>query len=322
MSNSPIIFAKDLDGKGGAEALSNIETIKTSNQAIWAHFDANHPDAERLVHSTFPDIDEYSLQAIFNEDARPRTLHLDNGVLIILRGVNHNEGEEPEDMVAVRLWITTTRIISLRYRQSKAIMNVATSLDQKRGPKTIGDTVALICTTLLGYIETSIDKLDEKIDQLESQVLDNPDRQLRRDISDVRKSAILFKRYITPQREAINQLRYADISWLTPKNSRRIQEAQDILLRGIEELDAIRERSQVVKDELVNALSDKLNRNLYVLSVITAIFLPLGFLTGLFGINIGGMPGVENSEAFYIFAFSLFCLVFIQIILFRLFKWF
>ncbi|MFT7528788.1 MAG: zinc transporter, partial [Arenicella sp.] len=81
------------------------------------------------------------------------------------------------------------------------------------------------------------------------------------------------------------------------------------------------ERSQIIKDDLVNALSDRLNRNLYVLSVITAIFLPLGFLTGLFGINIGGMPGVDNNMAFSIFSIGLIVVVFIQIILFKLFKW-
>lgn len=55
---------------------------------------------------------------------------------------------------------------------------------------------------------------------------------------------------------------------------------------------------------------------------ITAIFLPLGFLTGLFGINIGGMPGVDNNMAFALFSFGLFIIVFIQVLLFKLFKWF
>lgn len=322
MSNSPLIFAKELDGKGGALEHPDIQTVIPSEQPIWLHFDANHAEAKDVVHSAFPAIDEYTLQAIFDPDARPRTLQLDTGVLIILRGINHNEGDEPEDMIAVRLWVTDTRIISLRYRKSRAVMQVAESLDNKRGPKTIGDTLTLIFATLFDYIENSIDKLDEKIDCLESRVLDKPDRQLRHDISDVRKSAILLRRYIAPQKEAINQLRYAEVAWLSAKNLRRTQEAQDVLLRGIEELDAIRERSQVVKDELVNALSDKLNRNLYVLSVITAIFLPLGFLTGLFGINIGGMPGVDLDIAFSVFSISLLIIVGIQIVLFRLFNWF
>lgn len=322
MSDSPLIFAKALDGHGGVNSYTDLEDIQDLKQPLWLHFNANHPDAKSTIHGIAPDIDEHSLYAIFDSDARPRTLQLENGVLVILRGINHNDGEDAEDMIAIRLWITDTRIISLRYRKSKALMQVADSFNRNRGPKTIGDTVTQISATVLSYIENSINKLDEKIDSLESRVLDEPDRQLRRDISEVRKSAILLRRYIAPQKDAISQLRYAEVNWLSSKNLRRIQEAQDVLLRGIEELDAIRERAQVVKDELVNALSDKLNRNLYVLSVITAIFLPLGFLTGLFGINIGGMPGVDNDKAFDIFFLSLSFIVLTQIILFKYFKWF
>lgn len=322
MSATSLLFIKALDGHGHAEHIESINATAGKSGPLWFHFDANHPDAYKEIHRNFPDVDEHSLRAIFTQDARPRTLQLENGTLLILRGINHNEGEEPEDMIAVRLWITENRVISLRFRKSRALMQVAEDFDRKHGPKNIGDIVSSISSNLLEYIEISIEKLNEKIDLLEARVLDEPDRQLRLDIAEVRKSAILLRRYISPQKEAINQLRFSDAIWLSDAHHRRIQEAHDTLLRGMEELDAIRERSQIVKDELVNSLSDRLNRNLYVISVITAIFLPLGFLTGLFGINIGGMPGVENSAAFGDFVIALLILVAIQIGLFKWFKWF
>jgi zinc transporter len=318
---SPLIFAKLLDGKGGAVSFNSLENLPSSPESLWLHFDANHPEALAAIRAVAPDIDEHSLTAIFDHDARPRTLPLDNGVLVILRGINHNEGDEPEDMVAIRMWVSDKHLISLRYRKSKGLMQVSDSLEIGRGPKSLGDVVSQICSNVFGFIEVSIEKLDEHIDQLETKVLDEPSKNLRRDISELRKEAIILRRYIAPQKEAINQLQYADVGWLSVRNLRRIQEAQDSLLRGIEELDSIRERAQVVKDELVNALSDRLNRNLYVLSVITAIFLPLSFLTGLFGINIGGMPGVSSENAFFIFVVSLTVLLIIQIALFKLFKW-
>lgn len=322
MSDSALIFAKVLDGKGGATLHTEISTLAASAEPTWFHFDANCSEAMDSIRHSFPDIDEQSLLAIFDQDARPRMLQLDNGVLIILRGINHNQGDEPEDMIGVRLWITEKRIISLRYRKSKAVMFVSDSLDQKRGPKTIGGILTAISANLFNFIENSIDQLNEKMDLVESRIVDEPDRQLRQDISYIRKSAILFRRHISPQKEVTQQLRYAELAWLDKKNLRQMQEAQDTLMRCIEELDAIRERSQVVKDELVNALSDRLNRNLYVISVITAIFLPLGFLTGLFGINIGGMPGVDKDTAFSTFSTFLVGVVAVQVILFKFFKWF
>jgi zinc transporter len=78
----------------------------------------------------------------------------------------------------------------------------------------------------------------------------------------------------------------------------------------------------VVKDELTNALADRLNRNTYVLSVIAAIFLPLGFLTGLMGINLGGIPGAASANAFWIFSAILVVLVVAQVVIFRMLRWF
>ena len=94
------------------------------------------------------------------------------------------------------------------------------------------------------------------------------------------------------------------------------------MLRYVEELDAIRERAQIVKDELANMIADRLNKNTYILSVIAAIFLPLGFLTGLLGVNIGGIPGVNSPIAFAVFCLLLTILVAVQVIIFRKLKWF
>ena len=84
----------------------------------------------------------------------------------------------------------------------------------------------------------------------------------------------------------------------------------------------MRERAQIVKDELSNALSNEMNRNLYQLSLITAIFLPLGFLTGLLGINVGGIPGAEVPTAFWIFCGLLSLIVGLQLAMFQRLRWF
>ncbi|MFT5658736.1 MAG: zinc transporter [Gammaproteobacteria bacterium] len=322
MPDPALIFAKELDGLGGATEHTNLEKIKHSSQPVWCHFDANHADAMESIRTNFPDIDEHSLAAVFDQDARPRILELDSGVLIILRGINHNEGDEPEDMVAIRLWVSDTRLISLRYRKSRAVIEVADSFNKKQSPKSIGDIFATISFKLFSNIEIGVNALEEKIELLESHILDKPDRQLRRDISEIRKSAILLRRYIAPQKEAISQLHLTELKWLSTKNLRYIHEAQNVLERCIEKLDSIRERTGIVKDDLVNALSDRLNRNLYVLSMVSAIFLPLGFLTGMFGINIGGMPGVDNNMAFLYFSGGLLVVVLFQLMLFKFFKWF
>ena len=147
-------------------------------------------------------------------------------------------------------------------------------------------------------------------------------RVLDQTIVDIRKQAIMLRRYIAPQRDVMQHLRTSELKWLNAMHKRHLQESYDRVLRYAEDLDAIRERAQIVKDELANALSDRLNRNLYILSVIAAIFLPLGFLTGLLGINVGGIPGADNPLAFWLVIAGMGILVAIQVWLFKKLRWF
>jgi zinc transporter len=77
-----------------------------------------------------------------------------------------------------------------------------------------------------------------------------------------------------------------------------LREEADRVVRYVEDLDSARERAAVTQEELVNRVSEQINSRTYVLSVAAAIFLPLGFLTGLFGINVGGIALAENPSGF------------------------
>ena len=95
----------------------------------------------------------------------------------------------------------------------------------------------------------------------------------------------------------------------------------DRLAQYIETLDSIRERAAVSQEELVNQISEESNSRMYVLSIVSAIFLPLGFATGLLGINVGGIPGAENHYAFAIFIGILVALAGGLLVFFRYKKW-
>ncbi|UCH74428.1 MAG: zinc transporter ZntB, partial [Rhodospirillales bacterium] len=89
----------------------------------------------------------------------------------------------------------------------------------------------------------------------------------------------------------------------------------------VEDLDAARERAAVTQDELNNRLSDQMNRTMYLLTIVAAVLLPPSLITGLFGINVGGMPGVENIWAFTGVVIALIVIAVIEVILLRRLKW-
>lgn len=298
------------------------EGIKNTDNLAWVHMDANHQNTKSWLEHEAQYLDPYIIEALLADETRPRMTQVGDGVLLILRGVNLNKNSNPEDMVSIRLWVDPYRIISLRRRKLKAIWDIEERFKAGKIPKDAGHFLCMLVSRLFERMEPVLSGLDELTDNIEEKVLESADSSLRESIINVRKQAIMYRRYMAPQRDAIGQLRMSDVEWLEDTHKRQLQESHNHVTRYVEDLDAIRERAQIVKDELANILSDKLNKNMYVLSVVAAIFLPLGFLTGLLGINVGGIPGADNIHAFWIFCSILASVVALQVLIFKKLKWF
>lgn len=322
--NSHILKFHSLKKNLSGEKLSDIDVAKEikSKNPVWVHLDARSKETRNLLTQECDYLDSVIIQGLLAEETRPRIEQINDGLFLIIRCVNLNENSDPEDMVSIRMWIDPYRIITVQQRNAKSIDDLDQSILAGDIPENSGEFLCLLLSNIFKTIEPILASLDEAIDDVEEELIENPTADLRNKLINARKQAILFRRYLAPQRDALAHLRNIDLKWINSLQKRSLQENYDHAMRYIEDLDAARERAQIIKDELSNLLADKINKNMYILSVIAAIFLPLSFLTGLLGINVDGIPGAQNPNAFYIFAGSLSFLVIVQIILFKKWKWF
>ncbi|MBN8542940.1 MAG: zinc transporter ZntB [Alphaproteobacteria bacterium] len=316
-----IVFAYALNGKGGVTELSQ-EDARNGNltESYWIHLHGDHPNTWEWMekHSA---IDPQAMEALMAAETRPRMTEYDEGAVVILRGVNLNANEEPEDMVSVRVYVDKRRIISVRKRKLKAVHEVRVAYERGQGPKNTGEFIAQLADGLCTHMEPTLNLLNDQIDCAEELVLTKPDARLRNEIVDIRKQAIIFHRYLAPQRDALARMKLSEQKWLHIADKRLLQECYDRMTRYVEDLDAVRDRAQIVHDELVFSLNDKLNKNTFLLSTISAIFLPLTFFTGLLGMNVKGIPIADNPMAFWYFVAFICICTGIQIIFFKISRW-
>jgi zinc transporter len=322
METNGLVCACLMDGKGGAKQLSweDVVQLKSEQGPAWLHFDYASPEAVEWI-SNKSGLDEVSASALLTEESRPRATLIDSGMLVALRGVNLNPGSDPEDMVAVRVWLDEKRIISTRRRKLLSESDIVKSFEDKQGPRTTGEFIVDLSERLIARMEGTVEDIEDRVAQMEEEVITSENHALRTRLSAIRREAIMLRRYLAPQREAMIKLQAANLSWLSDSDKLHLRETTDRVIRYIEDLDSVRDRAAVTQEELVNRLSEQMNARMYVLSVVAAVFLPLGFLTGLLGINVGGIPGAENQFAFFIFIFMLVVVVVLQIVVFRKKKW-
>lgn len=317
-----LIGAYVLDGQGGGRPLEWEDLGKGAefDGPVWVHLDRNGEKSETWLRES-AGIGQLQADALVAPETRPRVAFMDDGILITLRGVNLNPGADPEDMVSLRIWVDAHRIITVRLRRLMAVNDVRERISEGNGPRNTGDALRMLALGLVRRMGPVVEEMNDEIDALEDDLVENPTADIRHRLKALRREAIALRRYLAPQREALARLHSEAVPWMANEYRFAFRECAEQVARIVEDMDAIRERAAVIQDELTNRTAEHMNRNMYTLSVVAALMLPLGVITGMLGMNVGGVPLAESKDGFIVICILLAAVVVLQVLIFRRLKW-
>lgn len=299
MDDPNFLHAMVLDGKGAGREIdvSGVRQWSREQGLLWVHLDVADTNSGRWLteHSGLP---AAAVNALLAGETRPRSAFNDQGLLIVLRGVNTNPGADPEDMVSVRVWIDEERIISSRRRQLLSIQDVRKSLAAGDGPTSPGSFLGALVERLADRIGNFVDSIEDRMDEAEEEITADKSQSFRQRLSALRRQIAHVRRFLGPQRDALDRLNRQSCPRLTESDAHALRQESDRVTRYLEDLDLAKERAIVLQEELLSQIAQEQNARMYVLSLVAAIFLPLTFVTGLLGMNVGGLPGLESPTGF------------------------
>lgn len=320
-----LVHAYVLDREGGARAVTRQQLDNLPLQAhesLWLHWDRGHPQTHAwLRHNS--GLNEFSCDLLLEENTRPRLLPLPNDeLLLFLRGVNLNPGAEPEDMVSVRIFAAAQRVISLRLRPLHATEDLIAELEAGKGPKTSSELMLYLAQHMTGRVDALVSDLSDLVDSQEEQAdADERFTPEHGQMLHIRRRAAGLRRFLAPQRDIFAQLTRNKLPWFADDDSDYWNELNNRLTRYLEELELIRERVGLVLETESRRMSERMNRTMYRFGIVTGIFLPMSFLTGLLGINVGGIPGSESPYGFLVACGLMASVAVGQWWLFRRLRW-
>jgi zinc transporter len=300
-SESGLIHAFVLDGQGGGRRIDwdGIAAWTPEAGTLWLHLDYTAGDTARWL-ADRSGIDPVMLDSLLDRDPRPRAIAHGDDLLMIIRGINQNEGAQPEDMISVRCWFERRRVITVRHRISRSLKTLAGDLERGKGPRDAAEFAVQIADRIIDGVVLRVDTLSDAIAALEDLVVTETRKgDLRARIADHRRRAIALRRFLGPERDALAKLGQLALPWIANRHREQFGEIADRMARTLEELDAARERAAVTQEELSSRLAEQSNQRLYILSMLTAVFLPLGFVCALLGVNVGGVPFQHDQWAFW-----------------------
>ena len=316
-SHPCFVFGFELDGSGGVTPCTG-ET--QSDLPQWLHIDYSSAQAAEWLQAR--GVDESIIDTLVRPESRPRTIAADGGILVVLRGINLNPGADPTDMVSLRLWIEPGRLITVRQRRLMSIQDIRADLERGKGPVDLPALVVEIIERIANRIVTFVDDIEAELLQHEEGVEDQDSRSLRTELSQLRRQTAVVRRFISPLREALEGLARQTNDRLDPSVVFTIRDQSDRITRAVEDLDLVRERTSVLQEELLNRLAQQQNDRLYLFSIVAAVFLPISFITGLFGMNTAGLPGSEDPVAFWLVVLAMASITVGTLLFLRAKRWF
>jgi len=286
-------------------------TTSGGSGPLWIHLDRTKERAQQWVR-TESGLDPLTAEDLLAEETRPRGEEVSGelggpeGLLVFLRGIDMNPGAEPDELISIRMWLEQDRLITLREQRFQTIALLRKRAMVGKAPATPGAFLVAVARGLTERLGASVTNLEEMLDDIEEEMLDqdSDNENHRTKLATIRRQAIAYRRYLLPQREAFSSVVNGTSKVLTPRDKAELRAILEQTIRVSESLEELRDRAAVTQDELRARHEARVGRTVYMLTIVATVMLPLGFVTGLFGINVGGLP-LEQTQ----WGFAAVCVV-------------
>ena len=221
-----------------------------------------------------------------------------------LPDLQHEHYGDPRELGYFRFAFNERLFISARRHPLQSVDDVRQAIGRGKARPT--SPLALfnaIFRRFLELLKAEIGKLSETLDSIEDHIVGENWQGERERLVPVRRQIVVFHRYLTASISLFRHIDHAD--------RRELPEELDDLIEALSrraetlhaEGDQLQQRARLLQDELLAKLTDQSNQFLYVLSVMTAVLLPSTVISGLFGMNTGGLPLAASDHGFWIIAF-------------------
>ncbi len=297
--------------------LSKLSQVENTAKYTWIHIEADPPSKAVKEISGLP---YHVLNTLGEGESRPRSEVLEDGLLVNFRCPPSEVKHDIQEFASFRVWVTERLIVTVQRRPldlaKSAVKQLSTAM-----PET---SLELLTFFMSQIIEKTADiecAIDDELDRLEDLLAESSAGVSRLQLGQLNKQIIMVRRYLVPQREALAKIHLEKFPWVKDIVNVQFREYTDSTIRILEDLAAARERTTVLQESLTSVSLEQTNKKIYLLSIVAVIFMPLSFVTGLLGINVGGIPGNTYKDGFWVVCTLLGALAFFELWMLRRKKW-
>ncbi len=281
---------------GRAERIDPEAALQDRGGFVWIHLHGEGGEIAGWLRDT-AGLPDYVIDPLTAVETRPRCDATAKGAFVNLRGLSQDELSAGDPLASVRLYASAGRVHSVTRRHLSALDAVIERVERGDASDP-GDLIVAFAMAITEQLDPLIADLGDTLDDCEEALDTSRVFDLRRTVAQTRARSIGYRRFLVPQRTALEKLASLPGEWLAADDRLHLAAAADRAARMAEEVDSIRERAALVHETLTDLRAEQLDQRSLQIAIVAMVFLPLTFLTGLLGMNVEGIPFAKEPWAF------------------------
>lgn len=301
-----------------------LSAISTFEGVSWVNVDGLH-DADLVEKlNTHLDIHRLSMEDILSVGQRTKLEEYANYVHVVLRMFDADTKDETIDGEQLSFLLKGNVLLSFQERKGDVFDIIRTRIREDKGiirKKNADYLLYALLDTVVDHYFMTLENFSEKIEELEFELLENPNKDTLNAIYQLRRESLSLRRCVYPLREMINRFEKLEEPLINKETKLYIRDLYDHTIQIIETVEVFREMIIGLLELYMNSVSNKLNEIMKVLTIMSSIFIPLTFVVGVYGMNFDNMPILHYKYGYYAVWLIMALLVVFMVIYFKRKKW-
>lgn len=299
-------------------SLEDARTIK------WINVDGIHEINTISKIGNHYNLHPLTLEDILNTDQRPKIDDYEDYIFIVLKMFYYREEVNELTVEQISLIFRPGIVISFQEREGDVFDPIRERMRNTKSKiiKNGSDYLAYaLIDALVDHYFVILERLGEKIEFLQEQLVSAPSEETLRNIHQLKREMIFLRRSAWPLREIISKMEREDSPLIQESTTIYIRDVYDHVMQVIDTIETYREMVSGMIDIYLTSMSNKLNEVMKVLTIIATIFIPLTFISGIYGMNFEYMPELKWHWGYFGVLSLMATIVIIMLIYFKRNKW-
>ena len=304
--------------------VSEILQYKDDQSVKWLNITGVHDEKIILDVGEQFNIHPLVLEDIANTTQRPKIEEYDDYLFLIVKVAFFNEESSEVEIEQVSMLLGNNFVISFQEKESSVLEGLRERIRTGKGKiRKLGCDYLLYCIldSIVDNCYSVLERISEEIENMEEKLIVNADKELLSKIYRTKQELIFLRRAVWPMRDVISALHRAEHELINDNTLIYLRDVYDHIIQVAETVETFRDLSTAMLDLYLTTISNKMNEVMKVLTIFAAIFIPLTFIAGVYGMNFRFMPELDWRYAYPVWWAATVILTIGMIFYFKRKKW-